>query len=50
MDSIRIYEYNISAATALLEADGWTLNRDGRAYDRAKDVERLPAADRPSAV
>ena len=40
LDEIEGYNYNVEEAIRLLEADGWTLNREGEAYDAAKDDAR----------
>lgn len=40
MDNIPVYDLDLEAAAALLEGDGWMLNRDGGAYDPAKDDVR----------
>lgn len=45
MDNIPLYDLDTDAAVALLEADGWTLNRDGGAYDPAKDDVRCALLD-----
>ena len=40
MDNIPVYDLDLEAATALLVQDGWTLNREGAAFDPAKDDVR----------
>lgn len=40
MDGIPTYELNLEAARTLLEDNGWTLNRQGNAYDPATDDVR----------
>lgn len=45
MDNIPLYDLDTDVAVALLEADGWTLNRDGNAYDPAKDDVRCAMVD-----
>lgn len=40
MDELTIYELNTEEAIRLLEADGWTLNRDGEAFTRGTDDVR----------
>lgn len=40
MDGIPTYELNLEAAKTLLEDNGWTLNRQGNAYDPAADDVR----------
>ncbi len=40
MDGIPVYGLDIAAAVDLLERDGWTLNREGGAYDAEKDGVR----------
>lgn len=38
LDGLITYDLDLNAASALLEADGWTLNRDGQAYGPSDDV------------
>lgn len=40
MDRVKRYELNPQEAVRLLEADGWTLNRSGGAFDPARDDVR----------
>ena len=40
MDGIPVYDLNVEEAVRLLEADGWTLNREGNAFDPQKDDVR----------
>lgn len=39
-DGIKVYEPDTNEAVKLLEADGWTLNENGDAYDPARDTVR----------
>ena len=45
MDNIPLYDLDTDAAVALLEADGWKLNRNGKAYNPAKDDVRCAMVD-----
>lgn len=45
MDNIPLYDLDTDAAVALLEADGWKLNRNGKAYNPAKDDVRCTMVD-----
>ena len=40
LGGVQKYAFDVNGAAALLEADGWTLNRDGEAFDPAKDDVR----------
>lgn len=40
LDNLPAYALDLDAARKLLESDGWTLNREGKAYDPAKDDVR----------
>lgn len=40
MENIPVYNLDLEAAVKLLEGDGWTLNREGAAFDPAKDDVR----------
>ena len=40
LDGVRDYALDLNAAAALLESDGWTLNREGGAFDPASDDVR----------
>jgi len=45
MEALPVYEQNVDAAVALLDADGWTLNRAGEAYNSASDDVRCKRMD-----
>ena len=45
MDNVPVYNPDLEAAAKLLEDDGWTLNREGNAYDPAKDDVRCADID-----
>ena len=45
LDDVQVYDFDVDAAVALLEADGWTLNRDGKAYESGKDDVRCKTVD-----
>ncbi|MBE5804316.1 MAG: ABC transporter substrate-binding protein [Clostridiales bacterium] len=45
MDNIPVYEMDLEAAAKLLEEDGWKLNREGAAFDPAKDDVRCAEID-----
>ena len=45
MDNVPVYNLDLEAAAKLLEDDGWTLNREGNAYDAAKDDVRCADID-----
>ncbi len=45
LDSIPSCQLDTEGAAALLEADGWTLNKDGEAFDPAKDDIRCKEID-----
>ena len=45
LEGMFIYEQDIDAAVALLEADGWTLNQDGNAYNAAANDVRCKRID-----
>ena len=45
MDNIPVYDLNLEAAVKLLEEDGWKLNREGAAFDPAKDDVRCAEVD-----
>lgn len=45
MDGIRKYDLNVAEAVRLLEADGWTLNEDGEAFDPEWDDFRCRETD-----
>ena len=45
MDNVPVYNLDLEAAAKLLEDDGWTLNREGNAYDPAKDDVRCADID-----
>ncbi len=45
MDIIPVYNLDLDAAARLLEEDGWTLNRDGKAFDPAADDVRCKEID-----
>ena len=40
LDSVKVYDFSVDQAVALLESAGWTLNRSGAAFDPAKDDVR----------
>ena len=40
MDGLETYEFNTVRAGKLLDGAGWTLNKDGRAYDSSRDEVR----------
>lgn len=40
MENIPVYNLDLEAAVKLLEGNGWTLNREGAAFDPAKDDVR----------
>ena len=40
LDNIKIYDLDTEEAVRLLEEDGWTLNRDGEAFDPEEDDVR----------
>ena len=43
LDGATVYNLDVDAAKALLEADGWTLNAEGGAYDAGVDAVRCKA-------
>lgn len=45
LDGIPKYDFDVDAAIALLEADGWTLDRNGEAYDPGMDDARCKLVD-----
>lgn len=45
LDEMFVYEQDAEAARALLEQDGWTLNRDGNAFNAAADDVRCKNVD-----
>ena len=45
LEALPVYEQDIEAAVALLEEDGWTLNRAGNAYNGAVDDVRCKRID-----
>lgn len=45
MDNIPVYNLDVEAAARLLEEDGWTLNRNGGAFDPAADDVRCKEID-----
>ena len=45
MDDVPVYDPDAEAAVALLEADGWTLNRNGEPFDAAQDDVRCKLID-----
>ncbi len=45
MDGLTVYDFDVDAAVSLLEQDGWTLNREGDAYDPEKDDVRCKEID-----
>lgn len=45
MDGIPVYNLDLEAAVKLLEQDGWTLNRQGGAFDPAADDVRCAMVD-----
>ena len=45
LEEMEIYEQDIDRAVAILEADGWTLNRQGGAFDPAADDVRCKNID-----
>ena len=45
MDDVQVYDLNVAEAVALLEENGWTLNRDGEAFDPEKDDVRCKDVD-----
>lgn len=45
MENIPMYGLDLEAAVKLLEEDGWTLNREGDAFDPAKDDVRCAQID-----
>ena len=45
LEGIPTYALDIEAATKLLEEDGWTLNRQGEAFNAAKDDVRCKQVD-----
>lgn len=40
LDGLNPYNYDLNRAKSLLTEDGWTLNRNGKAFDSAKDQVR----------
>ena len=40
LDGVQVYDLDLEAAAALLDGDGWTLNREGGAYDPETDDVR----------
>lgn len=45
LDGVATYALDLDAAAALLEGDGWTLNREGEAFDPAADDVRCKEID-----
>ena len=45
LENVKIYNLDVAEAVRLLEAEGWTLNREGEAYDAAKDDVRCKAGE-----
>ncbi len=45
LDDVPVYDPDVEAAIALLEADGWTLNRNGEPYDAVRDDVRCKLID-----
>ena len=45
LDNIRVYAFDVAGAVALLEGEGWTLNREGGAFDPEKDDVRCKDVD-----
>ncbi len=45
LDNAKVYNLDVEEAVRLLEAEGWTLNREGEAYDAAKDDVRCKAGE-----
>ena len=45
MEALPVYEQDIEAAIALLEGDGWTLNRAGGSFNREADDVRCKRID-----
>lgn len=45
MSDIPVYNLDVQEAVRLLEADGWTLNKDGAAFDPASDTVRCKEID-----
>ena len=45
LDNVKVYDLDTEEAVRLLEADGWTLNRNGEAFDPAADDARCRKAE-----
>lgn len=45
MDEVRVYDLDVEEAVKLLEADGWTLNKEGETFDPEKDDVRCKDVD-----
>ena len=45
LDNITVYPLDVDEAIRLLESDGWTLNREGKAYDAQVDDVRCKEID-----
>ena len=45
LDGMRVYQLDVNEAVTLLEADGWTLNREGGAFTPGQDEVRCKVVD-----
>lgn len=45
LENAKVYEFDVEGAIALLEGEGWTLNREGEAYNPETDDVRCKAAE-----
>ena len=45
LDDVKTYDFDVNEAVRLLESDGWTLNRDGEAFDPQRDDARCKVLD-----
>ena len=45
LDGMKTYDFDVNEAVRLLVSDGWTLNRDGEAFDPQKDDARCKVLD-----
>ena len=45
LDGVKTYDFDVNEAVRLLVSDGWTLNRDGEAFDPQKDDVRCKELD-----
>ena len=45
LDGVKTYDFDVNEAIRLLESDGWTLNREGEAFDPQRDDARCKEID-----